>query len=131
MVVLDCCFHASLTPIQWSKSFPSENKNYSSKEQEEFRKMQLHQYFHPFWGARGVQKNVIAPIYSSILRSIRSLEKCNWTNIFIHSKEHEEFGKMQLHQYVHPFRGTRRGQNNAIAQYFHPFSMTIHCWNHK
>jgi hypothetical protein len=36
---LDCCFHPSLTPIQWSKSFASVDKNYSSKEQEEFKKM--------------------------------------------------------------------------------------------
>jgi hypothetical protein len=47
IAVLDCCFHPSLTPIQSSKSFPSIDKNYSF-EQEEFRKMQLHQYFHPF-----------------------------------------------------------------------------------
>lgn len=104
-----------LTPIQWSKSFPSVEKNYSSKEQEEYRKMQLHQYFHPFWKARGVQKNVIAPIYSSNLRSMRSLEKCNCTDILIHSNEKEEFRKMQLNQHFHPFQGARGVWKNAIA----------------
>ncbi len=50
-----------------------------SEEQEEFRKMQLNQHFHPFQGARGVWKNAIAPICSSIPRNKKRSEECNCT----------------------------------------------------
>jgi hypothetical protein len=44
------------------------------EEHEEFRKMQLHQHFHPFEGIRRVQKNAIAPIFSSVLKNKKSSE---------------------------------------------------------
>jgi hypothetical protein len=49
------------------------------EEQEEFTKMQLNQHFHPFQGARGVWKNAIAPICSSISRNKKRSEQCNCT----------------------------------------------------
>jgi hypothetical protein len=70
------------------------------EEQEEFRKMQLSQHFHPFQGARGVWKNAIAPICSSIPRNKKRSEQCNCT-IFSSILNDHSLLKSQIRNEIH------------------------------
>jgi hypothetical protein len=71
-----------------------------SEEHKEFRKMQLNQHIHPFQGTRGVRKNAIAPICSSIPRNKKRSEQCNCT-IFSSILNDHSLLKSQIRNEIH------------------------------